>query len=120
MMREVFLYHHRDKSAAGVEQPLQRLVIVVVTDYFKIMWISEIKNNFNNPRDLKAKLAKEIVKMYHGENKSVKAEEEFNKVFRNKELPSDMPVFESSKISYPPLDLLFDSKLAVSKNEAKR
>ena len=47
------------------------------------------------------------------------AEEEFNKVFRNKELPSDMPVFETDKNNYL-LDLLCDTKLAPSKNEAKR
>ena len=73
-----------------------------------------------SPIDIKAKLAKEIVKMYHGEKAAVDAEEEFNKVFRNKELPSDMPVFETSKISYFILDLLCDTKLAPSKNEAKR
>ncbi len=82
--------------------------------------ISEIKNSSNNPRDIKAKLAKEIVRMYHGEKEAQKAEEEFNKIHRDKELPSDMPVFEVNKVNYPPLDLLFDSKLAISKNEAKR
>jgi tyrosyl-tRNA synthetase len=82
--------------------------------------ISQIKNSSDNPRDIKAKLAKEIVKMYHGEKNAEIAEEEFNKVFRNKELPSDMPVFETGKNNYAVLDLLCDSKLVASKNEAKR
>jgi len=73
-----------------------------------------------NPRDAKAKLAKEIVKMYHGDKKAELAEAEFNKVFRNKELPADMPVFETKKKNYFILDLLCDTKLVVSKNEAKR
>ncbi|MGA2417662.1 MAG: tyrosine--tRNA ligase [Candidatus Staskawiczbacteria bacterium] len=77
-------------------------------------------NKMTNPRDAKAKLAKEIVKMYHGEKEAEMAEEEFNKVFRNKELPSDIPVFETGKQNYFVLDLLFDTKLASSKNEAKR
>lgn len=73
-----------------------------------------------NPRDAKARLAREIVKMYHGEKAAANAEEEFNKVFRNKELPSDIPVFQTEKKQYFVLDLLIDTKLAPSKNEAKR
>ena len=83
--------------------------------------LSEIeKIKMQNPRDQKAILAKEIVKMYHDEKAAENAEEEFNKVFRNKELPTDIPIFETDKKNYPPLDLLFETKLASSKNEAKR
>lgn len=75
---------------------------------------------FSNPRDQKAVLAKEIVKMYHGEKLAEKAEEEFNKVFKSKELPSDIPTFKTDKKEYFMLDLLCDSGLVASKNEAKR
>ncbi len=98
----------------------------LIDDYFELATrlsegeISQIKNSSDNPRDIKAKLAKEIVKMYHGEAEAKKAEEEFNKVFRNKELPSDIPIFEASKNNYFILDLLCDTRLASSKNEAKR
>ncbi len=81
--------------------------------------ISQIKK-IENPRNQKMVLAKEVVRMYHGEKLALKAEEEFNKIHRDKELPSDMPIFETEKVNYPPLDLLFDAKLSVSKNEAKR
>lgn len=80
---------------------------------------SEIKNGAN-PRDIKARLAFEIVKIYYGEKEAIKAQEEFDNVFKNKELPSDMPVFETEKEKYFVLDLLCDTKLAISKNEAKR
>jgi tyrosyl-tRNA synthetase len=73
-----------------------------------------------NPRDQKAELAKEIVRMYHGEIAANKAEEEFNKTFRDKELPSDIEVFETEHESFPILDLLVNSKLVDSKKEAKR
>jgi tyrosyl-tRNA synthetase len=98
----------------------------LIDDYFELCTrlseneISEIKNSSGNPRDVKAKLAKEIVKMYHGEREAKIAEEEFNKVFRNKELPTDIPIFETDKKNYLVLDLLCDIKLASSKNEAKR
>ncbi len=81
--------------------------------------IEKIKDS-KDPRNSKAKLAKEIVKMYHGEKEAMKAEEEFNKIFRDRELPTDMPVFKVNKNNHFVLDLLFDSKLAPSKNEAKR
>lgn len=74
----------------------------------------------NNPRDIKAILAKEITRMYHGEKDAEAAEKEFDKVFRDKELPTDIPSFETPKNNYFILDLLFDAKLASSKNEAKR
>ena len=73
-----------------------------------------------SPRDIKARLAKEIVKIYHGEFEAEDAEKNFNKIFRDKEMPADMPVFETNKPKYLILDLLCDSKLAISKNEAKR
>ena len=81
--------------------------------------IDEIKE-IPNPRDQKAMLAKEIVKMYHDEKAAVKAGEEFDKVFRDKELPTVIPVFETDKKGYFILDLLCDAGLASSKNEAKR
>ncbi|MBM3206184.1 MAG: tyrosine--tRNA ligase [Candidatus Staskawiczbacteria bacterium] len=81
--------------------------------------LSEVKN-IPNPRDQKAKLAFEIVKMYHGEKEAKMAEENFNKTFRDGGLPSEIEVFETNKEKYPILDLLFDSKLAESKSDAKR
>lgn len=73
-----------------------------------------------NPRDIKAILAKEIVKMYHGDKEAQRVEEEFNKVFRSKELPTDIPMFSTNKTEYFILNLLCDTKLVLSKNEAKR
>lgn len=49
----------------------------------------ELKNG-GNPRDFKARLAREIVTMYHGEAAAQKAEEQFNKVFRDKKNPDYM------------------------------
>ena len=73
-----------------------------------------------NPRDQKARLAHEIVKMYHGEKAAIGAAENFDKVFRKHEAPENMEVFETDKKNYPVLDLLCDSGLAESKNDAKR
>jgi len=81
--------------------------------------ISEIKK-LPNPRDQKAVLAKEIVGMYKGEKEAAKAAENFDKIFRFHEMPSNIKIFKTSRLKYPTLDLLFDSELAESKSEAKR
>jgi len=73
-----------------------------------------------NPRDQKARLANEIVKMYHGTAAAQKAEQEFNAVFKDKAVPQDITIFETDRATYPIVDLLFDAKLAESKNDAKR
>jgi tyrosyl-tRNA synthetase len=43
-----------------------------------------------NPRDLKMKLAFEVVKIYHGEKKAKEAEENFINTFQKKEIPEEM------------------------------
>ncbi|GAG58013.1 unnamed protein product, partial [marine sediment metagenome] len=44
-----------------------------------------------NPRDQKARLALEIVKMYHSEVEAQKAAKEFDRIFKSKEVSSKMP-----------------------------
>jgi len=100
-------------------QPDEMIEILFVNN--TLLPLEEIKQIITgNPRDAKARLSFEIVKIFHGEKEAMKAEEEFNKVFRNKELPTDMPTFMADKKEYFITDLLFDTKLASSKKEAKR
>lgn len=73
-----------------------------------------------NPRDQKALLAAEMVEMYHGQKAADIAAENFDKMFRRHELPEEIEVFQTDKKMYPVLDLLCDSGLAESKNDAKR
>lgn len=62
--------------------------------YLEMEEISKIKNDLKkgnvNPRDLKMKLAYEIVKIYHGEKKAKEAEENFIKTFQKKEIPDEI------------------------------
>ncbi len=76
--------------------------------------------SLDNPRDAKAKLAQEIVKIYHGKDKAQKAEEEFNKIFRDKSKPTDIPEIKLSKKECSLLELLIETKLASSKSDARR
>ena len=72
-----------------------------------------------NPKDVKKELAFEIVKIYNSLVEAKKAQEEFEKVFEEKKLPSKIQEFAiSGRINI--LDLLVKTKLTSSKSEAKR
>ena len=79
-----------------------------------------------NPRQAKALLAKEIVKGYFGENAALEAEREFERIFREKQAPSDVPEFVigknlvdgEGKISL--VDVAVESGILPSKAEARR
>lgn len=71
------------------------------------------------PRDAKARLASEIVTLYHGTKAAKAAAEAFDRVFKNKELPADMPEVTVKK-GTSLIDALVTGKLVASKSEARR
>ena len=83
-------------------------------------FLKKLKDKKYNPKDLKQELALSIVALYWGEKKAEKAKQEFEKVFKDKELPSDIKEFFAPRKEYPILELLFHLGLAKSKGEAKR
>ena len=71
-----------------------------------------------NPKDIKVKLAKEIVKMYFSGKVADEEEEYFAKTFSEKKIPEDMPTVKPS--DYDLLTVLIDAGFASSKGDAKR
>ncbi|MGB9881057.1 MAG: tyrosine--tRNA ligase, partial [Anaerolineae bacterium] len=74
-----------------------------------------------NPRDVKMRLAYDIVRQFHGPEAARKAEEEFIRVFQKRELPSQIPIYELS--NWSPIgivDLLRNAGLASSASDARR
>jgi tyrosyl-tRNA synthetase len=82
--------------------------------------VSKELESGKNPRDLKAKLAYEIVKLYHGEKAAEKAAENFQKTVVNKEVPTDIPAVDLLKKPMILADILVNNELAPSKSEARR
>ncbi len=81
----------------------------------------DLKQKRANPRDLKLKLSFEIVKIYHGKNKALRAAEHFKTVFQKKKLPRKMPAYtlaRKKEIFLP--QLMVELNMAKSKSEAKR
>jgi len=73
-----------------------------------------------NPRNVKAKLACEIVKIYYDEKSARAAAEAFDKQFRDKEAPDDILAIKIDERRMKIEDLLVLAKLAPSKSEARR
>jgi tyrosyl-tRNA synthetase len=86
--------------------------------------LTEIKQQLDdskvNPRDIKRRLARVFIAMYHNEEEAIKAEEEFDKVFIKKEVPDDIPELKLNDKELSILDLILKVKFAPSKGEAKR
>lgn len=80
----------------------------------------ELKGGEVNPRDIKARLALEIVALYYCRIVAEKAKKEFEKVFEQRKSPSQIKTFLTPKSSYTLAELLIYLDLAKSKNDAKR
>lgn len=71
-----------------------------------------------NPRDIKMKLAFEVVRMYHSEAHAKKAQDHFISTFSKGEIPTGAPKFKPK--NYDVISALVESKLVSSKSEARR
>lgn len=80
----------------------------------------QLKEGKINPRDIKMNLAREITAIYHGEKEALKAEENFIKTVQNKEIPDEMEEFKFKDKEKDLVDLLLETKLVESKNDARR
>jgi tyrosyl-tRNA synthetase len=81
----------------------------------------EVSSGSLHPMDAKMRLGEEIVLGFHGPEAARKAAENFQRVFRDRQSPSEVPVHEipcgpSKKLTA----LLVEWKLAPSKSEAER
>ena len=84
--------------------------------------IKEIKKSLEggaNPKDIKMKLAKEVVSIYHGEKAAGEAEADFKNTFSGGGVPKNI---QTMRVSGKELfvDVLLTGKLVASKNEFRR
>ena len=76
-----------------------------------------------NPKDVKARMAHEITKIWHDEESASRARDEFNSRFSEGKLPDDIQIHPHSikmGVSLDTAQLLVDTGLAASKSEARR
>jgi tyrosyl-tRNA synthetase len=72
-----------------------------------------------HPRDVKMKLAREIVSIYHSDQAALQAQEAFVRVFQQGDLPEEMAEFQASP-GQSVLDILLAGGLVESKSEGRR
>ncbi len=104
----------------------------LIYDYFVLATnvsldeLTEIKKTLDdkskNPRDLKRRLARELVALYHSEAGAQAAQEEFDRIFVNRDLPDEIPELNLNVKgnSIAVIKLLTDTKLVASNGEARR
>jgi len=78
-----------------------------------------LKDEKNNPRDFKMKLAYEIVKINHGEKAAITARENFEKVFSKREVPETVAEIEAT-IGASIVATMVLAEIAESNADAKR
>jgi tyrosyl-tRNA synthetase len=73
----------------------------------------------NNPRDLKMRLAREIVTQFHSAESAREGEDYFVRTIQKREIPEEMPEY---RISDPTsiVDVLAGAQITASKSEARR
>lgn len=72
-----------------------------------------------HPRDVKMKLAREIVSIYHSEAAAAQAEQEFVHVFQQGNIPEEMPEYRLQP-GQTVLDVLVVSGMVASKSDGRR
>ena len=85
--------------------------------------IQQIKSELESgahPKYIKQRLAREIVALYHGNDSAKEAEEEFNRVFSQKEIPTDIEEYTYTEDKIWIVKLLTDAGLTSSNGEARR
>ena len=80
-------------------------------------WMEKLSND---PRNLKAKLAETIVASYYGKKEAEQARGEFDRIFKEKGLPDEIPAIKLSARKMDLVSLLKETGLVSSKNEARR
>jgi len=85
--------------------------------------IQEIKSCIKtgeNPRNIKARLASEIVSIYHDKKTANEAEKEFNKIFKEGKKPTNIPKIKFNEGITSTSTILVETGLAPSRSAADR
>jgi len=79
----------------------------------------KLKDKSVNPKDIKMNLARQIVAIYHGEEKAQKAEKNFISTFQKREIPEEMMELETKK-GESLMNVLVEVKILSSKGDFRR
>ena len=83
-------------------------------------WKREVNAEKVNPKDLKSQLAKAVVSDFWGKEEAEKAVQEFDRIFKHKEVPSEIEEIQAPKSKIELIELLVSTRILASRGEAKR
>lgn len=119
-----------DEKAEVMYEKAMTIPDELIIKYFNLITdvhpddVEKLQNDLNdekiNPRDIKMKLAKEIVKLYHGENEAKKAEERFKMIFQRGQIPTDIDTIIVTEDNFEIGEILVSNNIVKSKNELRR
>jgi tyrosyl-tRNA synthetase len=120
----------------GITEPANEMFGKVMSVTDELMWkyyelltdlstsqISNLRSQIEageNPRNIKVKLAKLIIKDFHSATDADAAEEDFTRRFVQKEVPAEIEEKQIAAGNHNLAQLLADTGLAASKGEARR
>lgn len=117
----------------GINEPPQEIFGKVMSITDDLMWryyelctdlspaeIKVLRDSERNPRDIKVDLAKKIVADFYSETDARAAEDQFNLMFRSKQVPDDIEERTVPAGSWKLPRLLVELQLAPSMGEARR
>jgi tyrosyl-tRNA synthetase len=79
----------------------------------------DVESGGLHPRDAKMKISFEVTSIFYGEAEAQKAQENFVKMFQQREIPDEMPEYELQS-GQTVLDVILAAGMAASKSEARR
>lgn len=89
--------------------------------YYDDVTIKEIERKMKgNPRECKADLAEKIVEIFWDKSAAKRAREEFDRVFKFRDIPEAIPEFRIPKEGMALIDILVNSGIVQSRSEARR
>jgi tyrosyl-tRNA synthetase len=83
-------------------------------------WRKEIRDERTHPKDLKSNLAKMIVSDFWSEEEAESVAQEFERVFKRKEIPKDIEQIDIPAQKASLIELLVERNILPSRGEAKR
>jgi tyrosyl-tRNA synthetase len=86
----------------------------------QISKIKELLNAQENPRNIKAQIARDIAAIYHGAAKAAAASAEFDQMFRNGGLPENLPEHDPGADKVWIVKLITGAGCAKNSSEARR
>lgn len=105
----------RDELVIGYFESCTRVPMLQINEFKKSM-----ENKTINPKEVKKILAKEIISFFYNAKQAQEAEKEFEKVFEDKKLPSEIEEIKIEEEKMNVQEFLVKLGLAGSKGEAKR